>query len=100
MQKETKTASCPGTSTKKVVIARGTAAQLGFGHPKNIGTCTLFIACLDSSGNVIDETNNLKLEPGDEIDWFYPKTGTVSIVFACSKDCNGTAVLEYDAFVS
>lgn len=100
MQKETKTASCPGSGSNKVVIATGTAASMGFGHPKNIGTCALFIACLDANGKVIDETNNLKLERGEGIDWFNPKSGTKTIVFACSKDCNGSAVLEYDAFVS
>lgn len=100
MQKETKTAKCPGSKSNMVVVARGTAADLGFGHPRNIGTCALFIACLDANGNVIDETNNLKLEPGDIVDWFHPKPGTETIVFACSKDCDGSAVLEYDAFVS
>lgn len=100
MQKETKTARCPGSKSNKVVIATGTAADMGFGHPKNIGTCALFIACLDSNGNVIDETNNLRLEPGEGIDWFHPKPGTEKNVFACSKDCDRSAVLEYDAFVS
>ena len=101
MQRMTIQATCPGTFNNKVTVAQGHGATMGIGHPKNVGSCTIFLACYDSTGRNIDQYKDLMLSPGQGTDWYYPLPGTSFIYMVCHKDCQGgTAILEYDAPVS
>jgi len=101
MQRITTQATCPVSESNKVTIAKGPGAVMGIGHPKNVGSCTIYLASYESNGRNIDQCKHIELHPGQGTDWYYPLPGTSFIYMVCHKDCQGgTAILEYDAPVS
>jgi hypothetical protein len=89
---------CPGSKDNAQVIVAGPAWKVisGVGNPANIGDCTLFLGAVDSSNNSMG--SDLQLNPGDQVNWYWPPDGATKIVAVCSSLCNAsvTAVLEYD----
>lgn len=62
---------------------------------RNLGTCQLFVAGLDSAGNVIDPTvEHFQLQPGQE-GTFVPPEGATGVGFGCLIGCDGVGRLEH-----
>ena len=100
MDRTSVTLTCPGTRDNAVVIVDGPAwkVKAGIGNPANTGACSLWLSGVDSSNKAVDGSQDLKLNPGDSVNWYWPPSGSAKIVAVCSSDCNVsvTAVLEYD----
>ena len=94
LQRTRASAPCPGTLQTAVRITNSVQTPYGVGNPYSAGTCPISIAGLDSSGQPLSP--NLALYPGESSSWFYPPSGSTSIVFACFDNCSGTAYLDYD----
>jgi hypothetical protein len=87
-------APCPGSRSNYVVILDSVwKCQWGLGHPRNIGTCTLYLDVLDGAGKFMV---HVELDPGHQVRWVKPPPGTAQLVLVCANDCLGRAILEYD----
>jgi hypothetical protein len=94
MQRSQVVLECPGTGWR-TIIDTAWQSQFGVGNPKNVGTCELYVLCIDEDGAPIPPP--LSLLPGDSRYWFTAQPRTTKIVAACSTEyCHGQAVLEYD----
>jgi hypothetical protein len=81
---------CPGTKGQLTRIEYFPSMYL-----KNLGTCPLFVAGLDSDGEVIDPTAaHFELQPGDGRT-FNPPEGATAVGFACLIGCDGVGRLEH-----
>lgn len=85
-------AKCPGSFENTVVLLRGKEVLEGLRKPRNIGSCTIHIACYDSSGTFI---GTYHLAPGEEINFLSFPSNTEVVRMGCHKNCSGTAILEY-----
>jgi len=90
---------CPGSlANATTIVATDWQSAYGVGNPANTGDCSISIAGVDASGRPI--SGNVTLAPGERVATFVPPAGTQRIVAACFEDCNGRAVLEFDAPVA
>ena len=87
-------APCPGLFSNTVSILSGRKVLDGLRHPRNVGTCTLHIACYDQSGTFIGKYT---LAPGEQFAFLEFPSNTENVRFGCDKNCSGTAVLEYQS---
>lgn len=98
MMRTTVKLTCPGTATNyTVIVDTDWQSRFGLGNPSNVGDCDLFIVPLDTKGKPIELGHlNVELKAGESRPWYNPPTGTAKIGAVCSKECDGTAILEYD----
>ena len=85
-------APCPGRFENTVVLLRGREVLEGLKKPRNIGSCTIHIACYDSTGTFI---GTYHLAPGEEISFLTFPGNTAVVRMGCHQSCTGTAILEY-----
>jgi hypothetical protein len=95
VDRSTAEAPCPGSSSNFVVILDSVwKCQWDLGHPRNIGTCTLYLDPLDGAGKSMGV--DFTLNPGDQVPWVTPPPGTAQLAIVCDSSCSGRAILEYD----
>ena len=85
-------AQCPGSFEKTMVLLRGRDVLDGLKQPRNIGSCTIHIACYDKTGTFI---GTYHLAPGEQVSFLSFPSNTEVVRFGCDKGCTGTAILEY-----
>jgi hypothetical protein len=85
-------AECPGSFEKTVVLLRGRQVLDGLKEPRNIGSCTIHIACYDKTGTFI---GTYHLAPGEKMSFLTFPSNTEVVRMGCDKGCSGTAILEY-----